>query len=675
MPERHRVQRLLVANRGEIARRIFRTARAMRIGTVAVYSDPDAAAPFVRESDVAVPLEGETSAATYLDIGKVIAAARRTGADAIHPGYGFLAENADAARAVVDSGLVWVGPTWEQTAAMSSKVAAKALVAAVGVPVMPSAEPSGDDQQDWLDAAAKVGFPLLVKASAGGGGKGMRLVHHPDGVVEGVRTAQREAAAAFGDDEVFLERWLSPSRHVEVQLLGDAYGTLVHLGERECSIQRRHQKIVEESPSPGITAATRTAICAAAVRAARVIDYVGAGTVEFLVTGEGDAQEFFFLEMNTRLQVEHAVTELVRPGLDLVREQLLIAMGQPLDVATLTSEPVGHAIEVRLYAEDPATGHVPSTGRIELFEPDGAVRWDSGVETGSTVSPFYDPMLAKAIAHGGTRDAAATLLASSLRRSRLHGVATNVASLVSILESAEFRAGATTTDFLERQPQLLDPALPASELTAHLVAAVLWCAASARSAAGACGFAPSGWRNVRGVPQHREFGLAGTTRTVDYDRTPIAVDHAETLMPMWTCTVDGVPNTATVHGVDESGIDLVFDGLRRRYDVAAYGEVEHRTLHVRTVAGESMLREVPRFMASVHEVASRGPTAPVPGTVIAVEVAAGEAVAGGQTLVRLEAMKMEHRITADADGVVEQVLVELGDSVEAHQVLIVLAAP
>jgi 3-methylcrotonyl-CoA carboxylase alpha subunit len=674
MPERRRIERLLVANRGEIARRILRTARAMGIETVAVYSDPDAAAPFVREADVAVALAGDAATATYLDVGQLIAAARRTGTDAIHPGYGFLAENADAARAVVEAGLVWVGPTWQQIQAMASKVAAKSLVAAAGLPIPPSAELVGADEADWHDAAAKVGFPLLVKASAGGGGKGMRLVDHLDDVVDAVRSARRESASSFGNDEVFLERWLSPCRHIEVQVLGDAYGTLVELGERECSIQRRHQKMVEETPSPGITAATRAAICAAAVKAARRIEYIGAGTVEFLVTGEGDAQEFFFLEMNTRLQVEHPVTELVRPGLDLVREQLRIAMGEQLDIATLTRTPVGHAIEVRLYAEDPAAGHAPSTGRIELFEPDAGVRWDSGVETGSVVPPHYDPMLAKAIAHDSTRDAAASRLARALRRSRIHGMSTNAAALVAILDSPAFRSGATTTDFLDRHSELLAPVLAEPDRRGHLVAAALWCAASARAAAPVSGFAPSGWRNVPGIPQRREFALGASPAAVDYHLTPPRDLARNPGASTWSCAVDGVECTALVHDVDPEGIDLELDGLRRRYDIAAYGDVEQRTVYVRTSVGESRLREIPRFEPAALEESARGPTAPVPGTVTAVEVAPGEPVVAGQTLVRLEAMKMEHRIGADVDGVVERVLVNVGDSVEAHQLLITLAA-
>ncbi|MGA1597266.1 MAG: acetyl-CoA carboxylase biotin carboxylase subunit, partial [Candidatus Nanopelagicales bacterium] len=359
------MKRILVANRGEIARRVFRTARAMGIETVAVYSEPDADAPFIREADISIPLRGATSAETYLDVEQIIDAVRRSGADAVHPGYGFLSENAGFAEAMGAAGVTWIGPTPESIRAMALKVEAKRLASSAGVPLVPGAELG--DGVDAAAVAAEVGYPLLVKASAGGGGKGMRIVERPEDLNDALESARREAQASFGDPTVFLERYLTESRHVEVQVFGDIHGNVVHLGERECSIQRRHQKIVEESPSPGLAPHLADPMYAAAVSLASSIGYVGAGTVEFIVAGEGDAQEFFFLEMNTRLQVEHPVTEMVT-GIDLVEWQIRVARGERLPRTQSEIAPCGHAIEVRLYAEDPARGYLPNTGVLECFE-------------------------------------------------------------------------------------------------------------------------------------------------------------------------------------------------------------------------------------------------------------------------------------------------------------------
>ncbi|TLF59650.1 acetyl/propionyl-CoA carboxylase subunit alpha, partial [Nonomuraea sp. KC401] len=422
------ITRLLVANRGEIARRVLRTCRSLGISTVAVHSDPDAGAPHVAEADLAVRLPGAHPSETYLDAGLILAACRATGADAVHPGYGFLSENAEFAQAVLDAGLVWVGPPPAAIAAMGSKVAAKRLMAEAGVPVLPS-----------LDPAAPGGFPLLVKASAGGGGRGMRIVREPGELAREVESARREAAAAFGDGTVFVEPLLEAARHVEVQVVSDRHGTVWALGERECSVQRRHQKVVEECPSPGISAGLREHLFEAAVRAARAAGHVGAGTVEFLVKGDRVA----FLEMNTRLQVEHPVTELVH-GVDLVRLQLEIAEGAALPESP--PEPAGHAVEARLYAED--DGHLPQTGVLRRFEVPGDVRVDAGVESGSVVSPYYDAMLAKVVAHGSSRGEAVRRLATALRRAKLHGLATNRDLLVRILTNPAFLAGDTHTGFL-----------------------------------------------------------------------------------------------------------------------------------------------------------------------------------------------------------------------------------
>ena len=479
------IRRLLVANRGEIARRIFRAARAMGISTVAVYADGDAEAPFVTDADLSVPLGGRTATETYLSARKVIAAAEASDADAVHPGYGFLSENAEFAQAVIDAGLVWVGPPPEAIAAMGDKLAAKETMTAAGVPTLPSIAVTDDmDSERLAAAAADIGFPVLVKASAGGGGKGMRIVDEPSTLTDAVAAARREAAGAFGDDTVFLERYLAAPRHVEIQVLGDTQGNIIHCFERECSIQRRHQKVIEEAPSPAVTPALRERMGAAAVAAVSTIGYCSAGTVEFLLEGSGDDAEFWFLEVNTRLQVEHPVTEEIT-GLDLVREQIRIAAGEPLGYGQADIGICGHAIEARLYAEDPASGFLPQTGTIDLWRPatgfraladsvarstrtcaddtsDGLpatggpnsasswARFDSGIEAGSVVGTEFDPMLAKVIVAAPTRTEAALGLASALERTRLGGVVTNRDFLCAVLRSDEFLAGDTTTDFIDR---------------------------------------------------------------------------------------------------------------------------------------------------------------------------------------------------------------------------------
>ena len=452
-PTPHRpIRRLLVANRGEIARRVFRTAQSMGISTVAVYSEGDAEAPFVTDADLSVPLGGRSAAESYLSIDKVIAAAVTSEADAIHPGYGFLSENADFARAVIDAGLTWVGPPPSAIAAMGDKLAAKETMVAAGVPTLPSVPVTDAMSKDELGTAASdVGFPLLVKASAGGGGKGMRIVSGPDTLAEAIAGARREAAGAFGDDTVFLERYLPAPRHVEIQVLGDTHGNVLHCFERECSIQRRHQKVIEEAPSPAVTPALRERMGAAAVAAVSTIGYHSAGTVEFLLEGSGDDAEFWFLEVNTRLQVEHPVTEEIT-GLDLVREQIRIAAGEPLGYDQDDLAINGHAVEARLYAEDPASGFLPATGTVELWAPTAGsrARFDSGIEVGSVVGTEFDPMLAKVVVAAPTRTEAALGLASALERTRLGGVVTNRDFLSAVLRSDEFLAGDTTTDFIDR---------------------------------------------------------------------------------------------------------------------------------------------------------------------------------------------------------------------------------
>ncbi|MFF0860813.1 biotin carboxylase N-terminal domain-containing protein [Nonomuraea sp. NPDC003560] len=623
------ITRLLVANRGEIARRVFRTCRSLGVSTVAVFSDADSGAPHAREADLAVRLPGAHPAETYLAVDRIIEACRVSGADAVHPGYGFLSENAAFARAVLDAGLTWVGPPPEAIEAMGSKIAAKRLMAEAGVPVLPS-----------LDLAAPDEFPLLVKASAGGGGRGMRIVRHAGELAAEVESARREAQAAFGDGAVFAEPLLEAARHVEVQVLADGHGTVWALGERECSVQRRHQKVVEECPSPGISERTRELLCAAAVRAARRIGYVGAGTVEFLVKGERVA----FLEMNTRLQVEHPVTELVF-GVDLVRLQLEVAEGAALPSGP--PAPRGHAIEARLYAEDAA--YVPQTGVLRRFEVPGDVRVDSGVESGSRVSPHYDAMLAKIVAYGATRAEAARKLAASLRGARLHGLTTNRDLLLEIVTHPAFLAGETNTAFLSPGGPLSPLSPPSSPPSGDgglpALAAALAMAAGRRREAPVLAGLPSGWRNVRSQPARARFEEAD----VVYDPLPAGV---------------------TVVSARPEEVVLERDGLRRTFQVARYDGDER--VYVDSPMGAAVLTPVPRLPEPVEHVAPGSLLAPMPGSVLRVEVAEGDTVARGQPVLVLEAMKMEHRIAAPAGGVVSDVRVEKGQQVEAGAVLAII---
>jgi propionyl-CoA carboxylase alpha chain len=689
------ITRLLVANRGEIARRIIRTCDELGIETVAVFSEPDRNAPFVDEGTYAVALGGATSAETYLDAAKLLDAARRSGADAVHPGYGFLAENADLAQAVLDAGLVWVGPTPDAMRSMALKVEARRIAAAAGVPLVPGAELDGDASDATLLASASgVGYPVLVKASAGGGGKGMRVVRTPDRLVEAVAGARREATSSFVDPTVFLERYLERSRHVEVQVFGDTHGNLVHLFERECSIQRRHQKIVEESPSPGATTATLAAMYAAALSLARAIGYVGAGTVEFLVSGEGDAQELFFLEMNTRLQVEHPVTELVT-GLDLVAWQLLVAGGEALPLRQEEIGRVGHAIEVRLYAEDPARDFLPSTGVLsswDVDEGDGSwLRVDSGVEQGSVVSPFYDPMLAKVVGHDRSRSDLAAAMAVYLRGLPIVGVTTNALALAAILEHPSFLAGATTTAFLDEHPDVLAPTVPVDVRTTHLAVA----------AAALFGGAGDGWRNVSGAPETvrvgyrdgardvvavlaRSWSRDGSVLWVAPDASVIGGGAGASIDPHAAQAIPGAEGVTELRGVR----------LERGGHVGDDGFAEHRlerdgvrrTVYVRHDPGDATERVsvdaddwlttyevLPVGAGPGHAAAGGGPTTPVPGTVTHVAVAIGERVEAGAALVVLEAMKMEHTVRADADGVVVELHVSVGQSVDAHTLVATLS--
>ncbi len=635
---------VLVANRGEIARRVFRTARAMGLRTVAVFAAADADAPFVRDADLAVRLPGG-----YLDADAVLAAARDAGADAVHPGYGFLSENAAFAQAVTDAGLVWVGPSPEVITAMGDKLAAKRAAVAAGVPTLPSAEDPAD--------AASVGYPLLVKASAGGGGKGMRIVERAEDLDEAVAAARREALNGFGDDTVFLERYVARSRHVEIQVLGDAHGTVVHLGERECSIQRRHQKIVEESPSPVVEDAMRAAMGDAALALARAIGYTSTGTVEFLV--DDATREFFFLEVNTRLQVEHPVTEEVT-GVDLVREQLRVAAGLPVSPEAAAATFHGHAIEVRLYAEDPANGFLPAIGTLAAFEPaaEPAVRWESGVESGSVVGVDFDPMLAKVVAHAPTRAEAAARLASALERLHLGGVVTNRDFLASVLRHEAFLAGDTTTDFIERHAPRLAVEPDQEGLERLGAIAALWLQHRNRRSATVLATMPSGWRNTKMPAQEVRLGWGDLETAIRYRAQRDGSFQV------------GDDSVAIVHDWTPDSIDIELDGHRARAAITVDGDDLHLTIGTSTAS----LRLIPRFVIPGPAEVAGGFVAPMPGKVLDVRVTPGQSVAAGETLVVLEAMKMEHHMAAPADGVVAEVRVEAGQQVENGALLLVFEA-
>ncbi|MGD9989723.1 biotin carboxylase N-terminal domain-containing protein [Pseudonocardia sp.] len=648
------IQKLLVANRGEIAARVMRTAHRLGISTVAVFSDPDADAPHVQLADEAVRLPGAAPSDTYLRADLVIAAARATGADAVHPGYGFLSENAGFARDCAAAGLTFVGPTPDAIASMGSKLEAKALMEAAGVPVLPGATVT--DSTDLAAEADRIGFPVLVKAAFGGGGRGMRIVGDTTELREAVDGARREAASAFGDGTVFLERYVVDPRHVEVQILGDTHGEVVSLFERECSIQRRYQKIVEEAPSPAVDDALRAELGAAAVAAGKAIGYTGAGTVEFVMDQQGS---FFFLEVNTRLQVEHPVTELVT-GLDLVEQQLRVAEGEPLGPAVTGASIDGHAIEVRLYAEDVAAGFLPATGTLHSFTiPSGdGIRVDTGFVDGSVVSPHYDPMLAKVIAHGPTRTDAARALARALAGARIHGVTTNRDLLVGILREEEFLAGGTDTGYLTRH----DPAAlgaPAGGFARHAAAAALAAQAANRASARVLATVPSGWRNVGGEPQRATYTVGDGEVHVAYRYRRGALD----------VRVDDSPlGAAVVAAATPDAVVLEIDGVRRRYTVTRAAGVSY----VDGPDGSVALAEVPRFADPNAAAAAGSLLAPMPGGVVRVLAEAGAAVTAGQPLVVLEAMKMEHTVAAPVDGIVSEIHVAQGDQVDTGQVLAVV---
>ena len=650
---------VLVANRGEIARRVFTTCRAEGIDTVAVFSDADANSPHVREADTAVRLPGNSSAETYLRGELVIAAAAAAGADAVHPGYGFLSENSDFAQQVQNAGLTWIGPPVKAIELMGSKVESKKMMADAGVPVLTQLDPGSVTENE---------LPVLIKASAGGGGRGMRIVRNLENLESELEAAGREALSAFGDGTVFVERYIETGRHIEVQVMADRFGTVWTVGERECSIQRRHQKVVEEAPSPLVERidGMREKLFHAATLATEAIGYEGAGTVEFLADEKGN---FFFLEMNTRLQVEHPVTECTT-GLDLVALQIRVAAGERLPAEQPTTR--GHSIEVRLYAEDPAQDWQPQSGAVHRFEIPGAqfevldkasrsgargttrgyIRVDSGVETGSVVGTHYDPMLAKVISFAPTRDQAANLLAKALQKATVHGLKTNRDLLVNILRHPAFLAGDTDTAFFDTHglDVLARPIAHGRAQELSALAAALADAASNVERARVNRGLPGGWRNLRSQPQRKTYNDI----TVEYSIGRSGL----------TSSVDGVEliqHTPTSVTLDDNGI-------RRIFEVSSYGS----DVFVDSALGPVRLIKAPRFTDPTDEVAAGSLLAPMPGSVIRIAAAQGDTVTAGQPILWLEAMKMEHTVTAPADGVLAELNVTEGQQVEVGAVLAVV---
>jgi len=634
--------KLLIANRGEIACRIIKSAHDMGISCVAVYVDADADSLFVKQADEAIRLSD-----SYLNSKEIIAAAKSTGAQAIHPGYGFLSENAKFSRDVLKEGLIWVGPNSRVITSMGDKLKAKVLAEKAGVPTLPM---TTDPKK-----AGSIGFPVLIKAAAGGGGKGMRIVETKKDLKESILSAQREALSGFGDDRVFIERYVGSSRHIEIQILGDSHGNVVHLGERECSIQRRHQKIIEESPSPRVNPEMRQAMGEAAVNLAKKLKYESAGTVEFLV--DDKTGEFWFLEVNTRLQVEHPVTEGVT-GKDLVYEQLRIARGEELGYEQDDVKWKGSSIEARLYAEDPSNDFLPATGQLIAYQPDANIeaRWDTGVEQGSVIGTDFDPMIAKVISTGKTRTDAANKLALALESLHIGGVITNRDFLVSSLRSEEFHQGLTTSDFIEKvDPQRKIPMLGETLKLASSVAA-LWIQGLNRNNSKTLSQIPSGWRNSRLPKQKLSFKCLEEEATITYQiRRDGSFDLNE-------------GSIAKIFNWRESGIDIEIDGQRFFSKVTKNNE----TVVVHMPWGDAVLEILPRFVLPGSEIQAGGLIAPMPGKVIDLKVKVGSKVKKGETLVILEAMKMEHQVKASEDGKVSKLLIRKDDQLENGALLMVV---
>ena len=654
---------VLVANRGEIAVRVVRTLRAMGIRSVAVYSEADAGARHVREADVAVPIGPAPATQSYLSVERVLDATVRTGAQAVHPGYGFLSEDVDFARACEKAGIVFIGPPVAAIEAMGDKIRAKQTVTAAGVPVVPGRTEPGMPDDEVAAAAVEVGFPVLLKPSAGGGGKGMRVVRSAGELPDAIAAARREARGSFGDDTLLVERYIGAARHVEVQVLGDAHGTVVHLGERECSLQRRHQKVIEEAPSPLLDDAQRAAMGTAAVEAARAVGYTGAGTVEFIVDAERPS-DFFFLEMNTRLQVEHPVTEMVT-GLDLVELQVRVAAGERLPLTQDDVRLTGHAIEARLYAEDPARGFLPQTGTVlGLREPTGpGVRVDSSLAVGSVVGTDYDPMLAKVVAHGPDRETARARLVGALGHTAVLGVPTNTAFLRALLTDPDVVAGRLDTGLIERRGEALTAAEPVPPAVYAAAALALLVEAEPAGSVVDRWDVPDGWRLGEPAWTVRRLQAPGG------EPVTVRVRGRSTAAEVRVGDDDPVPASAVRDG---DRLSVTLDGVTSRYAVVHAGGQVWLAADGQVIA----LREHERLHAAAEGAAGDGAvTAPMPGTVTLVQTAVGDRVDAGAPLLVVEAMKMEHVLTAPLAGTVTELGVTAGQQVRLDERVAVVTPP
>ena len=632
---------ILIANRGEIACRIMQTAQNMGIKCIAVYVDADADAPFVKMADESVLLS-----TSYMDSEAILSAAKQTGAEAVHPGYGFLSENAAFARKVKNNNLIWIGPSAHVIKVMGDKLKAKELAEKSGVPTLPMAA----DLKDAKD----LGYPLLIKAAAGGGGKGMRIVTSPKNLKESVISAQREALSGFGDDRIFIERYVKKSRHIEIQILGDEHGNIVHLGERECSIQRRHQKIIEESPSPKVDPFLREQMGEAALKLAKKIKYCSAGTVEFLM--DDNTGEFWFLEVNTRLQVEHPVTEEVT-GIDLVYEQIKIARGEELEFTQDDISWHGHSIEARLYAEDPGNNFLPEVGTLIAYDTEmaGDIRWDSGVEQGYKVGTDFDPMLSKVIAWAPNRIDAINKLARGLEKAHFGGVKTNRDFLISCLRNESFINGNTTTDFIEREKPNSEQVLSENQIFNASAAIALWIAMGNRASDEVTDFMPSNWTNGRMPYQRIKLMILKNEIEIKYQ-----LKRSGLFEVMGT--------NCKIHAVDESGIDVEVGSHRFFAQVTRAND----QILINMPFGDLDAVIVPRFIEPGNEVPEGGLVAPMPGKVIEVRVKKGDKVKAGDTLIIIEAMKMEHSIKATENGKVTKLMVSLNQQVDNGATLLVL---
>lgn len=650
------IHTVLIANRGEIALRIQKTAKEMGYKTVAVYSDGDANELFVRSADIAIPLQGQTSADTYLNVDKIIRACEISGANAVHPGYGFLSENADFAQSVIDAGLIWVGPSPDAIEKMGDKLSAKKLMEIAKVPTLSGIEVKAE--MDYSKLANELGFPVLIKASAGGGGKGMRVVEKESELQAAVESAQREALAAFGDETVFLEKWLTSTRHIEVQILGDEHGNLVHCFERECSIQRRHQKVIEEAPSAAVSNDLRHKMGEAAVSAAKSIGYHSTGTVEFLLSGE----EFYFLEVNTRLQVEHPVTEMIT-GLDLVREQFRVAEGNALEFTQEDLCIKGHAIEARLYAEDPSNQFLPSPGRVLNWEPAeiAGVRYDTGVASGSEIGIDFDPMVAKVIAYSPTRREAALKLARALATTKLQGITSNKDFLVETLNTPEFLSADTTTDFIERVNPPRKSVLSSETIRSAAIAVSLVKRWNNQQHTQVLVGIPRGWTNTLMPLDSTDYSISEQKVTAGYQ----LLRNGDLRF-----FVNDDPTLVRVHSVNAKLAEFSVEGIRHTWELSN----KEGKWFVESIFGSIEIEEHERFLAEKEAVKEGDLTAPMPSVVRKVCVEVGDEVEKGETLLLLESMKMELQVKASNDGVVAEIKVKKGSNVETGQILVSIAS-